>query len=228
MSDYGLAARPQAAARAHRGAEGQRLVDRPKAHPIARALMTGICECDCGRRTRIATATNTRKGHVRGQHVRFIRGHSGPRSHGLTGHPLYKTWRNMRDRCRDPHRPDYSRYGGRGIAVCEEWNDFAVFLAYVEVLEHYGEPGRTLDRIDNDGNYGPGNVRWATKSEQSINSDTRVGVSGYRGVYRDRGKWRASITRHGVRFHLGNFDTAEEAAAAAGDWRRRHTNEGRA
>src|SRR5262245_11428047 len=71
---------------------------------------------------------------------------------------LYKAWLGMRNRCRNPRNRRYGDYGGRGIRVCEEWSDYAVFRAYLTALPHYGEEGRTLDRIDNDGDYQPGNV----------------------------------------------------------------------
>lgn len=81
-------------------------------------------------------------------------------------HPLYATWSAMKMRCENPAATQYAYYGGRGIRVCERWrNDFPAFAADV------GErpPGTTLDRIDNDGNYEPGNVRWATRIEQRAN-----------------------------------------------------------
>ena len=62
-------------------------------------------------------------------------------------------------------------YGGRGICMCNEWfQDYEKFKEFVSALEHYGEPGYTLDRIDNDGWYEPGNVRWATQNEQKSNT----------------------------------------------------------
>ena len=79
--------------------------------------------------------------------------------------PTYISWCNMKARCQNPNRSDYERYGGRDIKVCERWQDFANFLADM------GEKpeGLTLDRIDNDGNYEPGNCRWATPKEQIQN-----------------------------------------------------------
>ena len=80
--------------------------------------------------------------------------------------PEYKCWQAMHQRCTDASRHNYARYGGRGISVCERWRDFVAFL---EDVGPRPDRAHTIDRIDNDGNYEPGNVRWATKSEQSLN-----------------------------------------------------------
>lgn len=83
--------------------------------------------------------------------------------------PTQRTWDRMKQRCNDPKHVAYARYGGRGIRVCERWNNsFAVFL------EDMGErpEGKTLDRINPHGHYEPGNCRWATWHEQAANRST--------------------------------------------------------
>lgn len=82
--------------------------------------------------------------------------------HGLCGTPEYSAWANMLHRC----RANYSRYGARGIAVCQRWESFEKFL---EDMGRKPDPLMELDRINNDGNYEPGNCRWATKQEQMRN-----------------------------------------------------------
>lgn len=73
-------------------------------------------------------------------------------------------------RCEDPGHVAYTNYGARGITVCPEWHDVRIYIRYVEdVLGAAPDPTFSIDRIDNDGNYEPGNLRWATKSEQIKN-----------------------------------------------------------
>ncbi len=86
-------------------------------------------------------------------------------SHGQSNSPTYVSWCAMKSRCLRPCMRSYPRYGGRGITICDRWMVFANFLADM------GErpKGMTLDRIDNDGNYEPGNCRWADNKTQHKN-----------------------------------------------------------
>lgn len=92
------------------------------------------------------------------------------KTHGLYNEPLYGTWVKLIRRCTNPRASNYHRYGGRGITICDVWrNDFVAFSRFVTNLPHYGETGYTIDRIDNSIGYEPGNVRWATFTEQNRN-----------------------------------------------------------
>lgn len=123
-----------------------------------------LLKCDCGRETKtIAQRLLTGITQSCGKCVR-----RGALPLYLIKDPTYRSWRSMRNRCYNPSLPDYRNYGARGITVCDRWRDsFENFLADVGP-----RPGSefSIDRYpNNDGNYEPGNVRWATKKQQGNN-----------------------------------------------------------
>jgi hypothetical protein len=107
--------------------------------------------------------------------------------------PTYNSWHSMRARCSDPSDAEYERYGGSGVTVCERWNVFANFLADMGV-----KPAGTSIRIDNTKGYEPGNCRWATPHEQTVNRRATYlnwdVVNEIRGR-REHGQTTASIAR---------------------------------
>lgn len=137
---------------------------------------TGLCECGCGGRTNLARQTKRARGDVAGEPLRFILGHGGrgaAHRHGYaTGgqHTLYRIWAGIKQRCGNPRNSAYPDYGARGISYFPAWEDASMFIA--DIMQEIGpRPSNrhTLDRRDNNGNYEPGNVRWATHVEQVQN-----------------------------------------------------------
>lgn len=175
------------------------------------------------------TLKNTRQGSLpgngyEGRIVAFK--HPSPGSfimnkkHGLRHHKCYDVWKNIRRRCTVPTCDSYKNYGGRGIKMCDEWlNDVKAFIDYASTLLNYGEPGYTIDRTDNDGDYEPGNLRWTTRHEQSVNR-RRVDdlASGYMGVSKVNNRYRARLLYKMKGIHLGYFDSAKEAAIARNEY----------
>lgn len=93
------------------------------------------------------------------------------KKHGYLNTPTYRSWNGARTRCNNKNNKDFKDYGGRGIKMCQRWDNFQNFL------DDMGEKpkGLTLDRIDNNGNYEPSNCRWATYSQQNKNQRKRNG-----------------------------------------------------
>ena len=126
------------------------------------------CRCICGNEKLVAgSALSSGLTQSCGCLAKEMRGALSPRfKHGRTGTAEYRIWQNMLRRCYDKRHKDFHNYGGRGISVCERWrHSFENFLADVG----FRPAGLTLDRRNNDGNYEPANVRWATAVEQANN-----------------------------------------------------------
>lgn len=139
------------------------------------------CRCDCGNECS-ATSNHLTRGDVKScgcLSAEFCGKYNI--HHGMAGTKIYRAWQDMKSRCFSAKNKNYKYYGGRGITVYSEWiDDFQSFYDYVSQLEHFGEKGYSLDRIDNNGNYEPGNLRWADQKTQSRNTRQNIFVE-YKG-----------------------------------------------
>jgi hypothetical protein len=136
-----------------------------------------MCRCDCGNEIKVRSFELSR----------FLQGTGGNRTkqcrecgyavsgaasasrftHGLVESSEYGVWQNMKERCGNPNAAGYANYGGRGISVCNRWMEFTNFISDMGFKPR---PDSSIDRIDNDGPYAPGNCRWSTPGEQSRNT----------------------------------------------------------
>ena len=125
-----------------------------------------ICDCACGSGPIVAAVSKLVSGHTTscGCHQRQV-----GRTHGLSKHPSYKRWFAMVDRCTNPRSQRYADYGGRGVSVHEPWLEPTAFLAWVDAHLGACPADHTLDRIDNERGYEPGNLRWADRKTQANN-----------------------------------------------------------
>lgn len=142
--------------------------------------------CDCGK-TKEAVVKNVAGGHVqscgclaREKLVARNTTHGFSHKHQST----YRSWKDMRGRCYNENDSDFSDYGGRGITVCERWSEFAEFIADMGPRPK----GKTLDRIDVNGNYEPENCRWADAKTQANNKRSNHLIE-YHGETRTLMQW---------------------------------------
>lgn len=131
-------------------------------------------------------------------------------------HELYSTWGNMKSRCLNPNFQKYKTYGARGIKIYEPWiKDFVKFKDYVIGLKDYNrrkELNLTLDRINNNGDYEPNNLRWATKADQTLNSSISIGKEYPNVTYcKDRDCYKYHVNRNRKNYQKRGFKTAKEA-----------------
>jgi len=134
------------------------------------------CLCDCGKTTEV-DGRHLRNGHTQScgclGREKVL---ASITTHGKRHTRLYRTWFSMRQRCRNKNCKDYPRYGGRGITVCESWNnDFTVFETWA--LANGYTDNLSIDRIDVNGNYEPSNCRWADRKTQSNNTRRNIFIT---------------------------------------------------
>ncbi len=134
-----------------------------------------LCRCECGNECEVG-GKELRNGHstqckrCQARQIGSNPKHGHAKSGNKKASRTYRSWECMIDRCTNRKHKAYKNYGGRGITVCDRWrNSFENFLADMGMRPE----GMTIDRIENDGNYEPGNCRWATLSQQRRNQRKR-------------------------------------------------------
>lgn len=147
-----------------------------------------LCKCDCGNEIEVA-GSNLVSGHstqCKQCQLKAVR--HGNVTHDQSRTKLYNVWNSMIQRCTNPNSKSYPDYGGRGIKVCEEWHSFDTFQKWA--WDHgYGE-NVEIDRIDNDGDYCPGNCRWITRVKNARNKSNNKIIT-YNGESKTLSEWAA-------------------------------------
>lgn len=173
-----------------------------------------LCRCECGKEVTVRLDSLRRVGNTLScgclnRELAAERAAKLNKKHGLSDTRIYKCWTRMKNRCFDKQCNEYSRYGGRGITVCERWRTFENFYEdvseeYERHVKEYGEQETTIDRIDVNGNYEPGNVRWATAKEQANNKTTNTFIT-YGGKTMTISQWASELgidsSTLGMRIH---------------------------
>lgn len=157
------------------------------------------CKCECGTE-KIITSGNLRRGHTKScgclNSEKIIKRNKERAKHNGCGTRLYNIWLDMKARCKNNKSINWHLYGGRGITICEEWeNDFSVFCDWA--LKNGYNDNLQLDRINNDGNYEPSNCKWSTRSEQGNNRRTCKYVT-INGITKTVSQWceETGVLRH--------------------------------
>lgn len=140
-----------------------------------------LCRCVCGVERRVK-GQSLRDGvsvscgcyQREGAAKQAIRIGKANRTHGMTNSSEWNAWARMKQRCYDPKTPGFERYGGRGVKMCERWQNFENFFAD---MGEKPTPEHSIDRIDNDGDYEPSNCRWATCQQQQRNRRDNIVVT---------------------------------------------------
>lgn len=166
------------------------------------------CKCDCGNYT-VVTSDALKRNEVKSCGCIKYR-----TKHSLTKTRIYRIWVGMKQRCNNPNADSYERYGGKGIKVCEEWdnaeNGSTNFIEWA--YENGYSDELSIDRIDSFKGYSPSNCRWVNKEIQTLNRNVKPGKSGYVGVRQcENGNWYSGIFFKGKYIHLGTYKKIEDA-----------------
>ena len=187
---------------------------------VKNATVYWKCKCECGNEV-VVKGGNLQSGNTtscgclgianRQRQMDVFTAKNKTHGHGHTR--LSRIWYHMKERCNNPNSKDYDLYGGRGISVCDEWNGSDGFQAFYQwSMENGYDDNLSIDRIDTDGNYEPGNCQWSNDVEQANNrrSNRMLTINGKTQTFAE---WcrQCNIKYHKVRDRMESGWTAEEA-----------------
>lgn len=171
------------------------------------------CVCSCGNYT-IRASNNLKRSKSCG----CLNGGKYGNDIRTRYYRLYHIWQSMRRRCNSKNDMSYRNYGMRGIKVCDEWNDFRVFMDWAYANGYSDSATRkecTIDRINPDGDYKPENCRWVNSGVQALNKRKVQSKTGVRGVWLTKsGKYHAVISVNNKRICLGTYKDIKDAIKA--------------
>lgn len=175
-----------------------------------------LCKCICGTE-RVVEISGLTTGHSKSCgcfHSEIQKRVSY--KHGYSHSRYYDVWSNIVQRCYCETNESYYNYGGRGITVYSDWvSNPKLFIDYILSLPDANVPKLSLDRIDNSGNYEPGNLRWTTSTIQNRNKRTPPqNKTGFVGVHLQKNRFIANVCINNKTKYIGSFDTAIEAYQA--------------
>lgn len=143
------------------------------------------CLCDCGNK-KIVRGVDLKRGSVKS--CGCLRDNFVPKNktHGMSKTRLFRIWAGMRQRCENPNNQKYNIYGGRGIKVCQEWQEFIPFMEWA--YDNGYKDNLTIDRVDSNGNYEPSNCRWSSLKKQANNTRSTIFLT-YNGETKPASEW---------------------------------------
>lgn len=156
-------------------------------HTRGAGRLLWACRCDCGGSK--VLPTNALIGKRKTLSCGCLQREAASQTrttHGLTGTYLYRTWSQIIQRCTNPNNPAFQNYGGRGIKIDPVWRES--FLAFKDAIGDRPSSAHSLDRVDNSGDYVPGNLRWASRTEQARNRRSNRLITA-NGVTRTLAEW---------------------------------------